>query len=92
MTTTFSLVPASEGDNQMVKQTYFDLIKFDPVVTKAILRYIRLGMAEEVSVFMARLLEIRPEILAESQPIQDDYFDKVFDGRTFDISNSRLKL
>lgn len=52
----FHLVPKGEGDDLKVKQTHFDIIKLDPIVTKAALRYFRAGLSAEVAKYMKRLI------------------------------------
>lgn len=88
----YRLVPAAADDDAKVKQTVLDIIKLDPIVTKAALRYFRAGMGREVATYMERLLVQMPELITDSDSLQEDYFDQVFEGRTFDKKRFLLKF
>jgi hypothetical protein len=52
----YRLVPSAEDDDAKVKQTVLDIIKVDPILTKAALRYFRAGLGTEVASYMKRLI------------------------------------
>lgn len=62
----YRLVPKGEGDDRDVKQTCFNVLKLDKVVTKAALRYFRTAMAIEIATYMKRLVLLKPEIITDS--------------------------
>jgi len=41
-------------------------------------------MSGEVAKYMNRLLSIDADLIKNTHSVQEDYFDEVFDGRTFD--------
>lgn len=92
MSSKFSLVPRAEGDDKEVKQTYMDIIKSDPIVAKAALRYWRSSLGAEVAKYMKRLIVLQPELINNSIAMQEDYFDQFFEGRTFDKQRFFLKF
>lgn len=88
----YHLVPSGEGDDKKVKQTCIDMVKLDPIVTKAALRYFRSGMSAAVSEYMKRLILQMPELINDTDSVQEDYFDKAFEGRTFEKKNFRFRF
>ena len=87
-----NFVPRGKDDDERMKQTYLDMIKTDPVVTTATLRFFRYKMSSHVENYMKRLVLQMPEIVSETQAVQEDYFEKIFDGRTFEKVRFGLKL
>lgn len=92
MCSRYHLVPAGEGDDRKVKQTTIDHLKLDPIVTKAALRLYRCRLAADVATYMKRLVLQMPELINDTDSMQEDYFDQVFEGRTFDRRAFYLKF
>ena len=88
----YSVVPKGEGDDNMVKQSMLDIIKLDPVMTKASLRFFRTCLASDVASYMKRLILIKPEVIGNTDAIGDHYFDKIFDGRNFNRRSFSMKF
>lgn len=88
----YSLVPKGEGDDRTVKQSMLDIIKLDPIMTKVSLRFFRTCLASDVANYMKRLVLIKPEVIANTDPIEKNYFDKIFDDRNFNRRNFSMKF
>jgi len=92
MCSNYHLVPAGEGDDKRVKQTIITHLRKDPIVIKAALRLYRLRLGFEVQKYMKRLVLLQPELVNNTDAMQEDYFDKVFEGRTFDEKKFTMKF
>lgn len=93
------LVPAKPDEDMYVKQTRFDIIKEDPIMTKAALRFFRTCFASDVATYMKRLVAMQPDLTKTTQDkqthanaIEVNYFDEVFDGRHFNRKTSSLNI
>ena len=56
------LVPTTPDEDKYVKQTRFDIIKEDPIVTKATLNFFRTCLASDVATYLKRLVALQPEL------------------------------
>lgn len=88
----YSLVPTGEGDDNKVKQSMLDIIKLDPVMTKATLKFFRTCLASDVASYMERLILIKPEVVSNTDAIGVHYFDKIFDDRHYNRRSFSMKF
>ena len=69
-----------------------DIIKLDPVMTKASLRFFRTCLASDVANYMKRLVIIKPEVVSDNNSIDTHYFDKIFSDRNYNRKSFSSKF